>query len=109
MNKADLVERVFKQANLPSKAAAKRALEAALKAIVDEVSRGETVTLARFGTFMPRPRKAAQRINPRTKMRIQVPSKVVPGFKAGRSFKQTVARSLRVEIGTGGKPTVRRA
>lgn len=109
MNKADLVDRVFKQAKLPSKAAAKRALEVALSAIVDEVSRGETVTLARFGTFSPRARKAAQRINPRTKMRIQVPSKVVPGFKAGRSFKQTVARSLRVEMGMGGKPTVRRA
>ena len=109
MNKADLVERVAAQAKLPSKAAAKRALEVALKAIVDTVAQGEAVTLARFGTFLPRPRKAAQRINPRTKMRIQVPSKVVPGFKAGRSFKQAVNRSLRVESGMGGKLTVRRA
>ncbi len=92
MNKSDLVELVTERAKLPSKASAKRALEAALNAIMDAVARGESVTLARFGTFQPVVRKAARRFNPRTRQPIEVPAKRVPKFKAGRKFKQLVSK-----------------
>lgn len=93
MNKSDLVELVTARAKLSSKAAGKRALEAALNAIMDAVARGESVTLARFGTFQPVVRKAARRFNPRTRQPIDVPAKRVPKFKAGRKFKQLVSKS----------------
>lgn len=92
MNKSDLAELITAQAKLPSKAAGKRALEAALNAIMDAVARGESVTLARFGTFQAVTRKAARRFNPRTRQPIDVPAKRVPKFKAGRKFKQLVAK-----------------
>ena len=92
MNKSDLAELITARAKLPSKAAGKRALEAALDAIMDAVARGDSVTLARFGTFQPVVRKAARRFNPRTRQPIDVPSKRVPKFKAGRKFKQLVSK-----------------
>ncbi len=92
MNKSELAELIAQQAKLPSKAAGKRALDATLAAIMDAVARGNSVTLARFGTFQPVVRKAARRFNPRTRQPIDVPSKRVPKFKAGRKFKQLVAK-----------------
>lgn len=92
MNKSQLVEIVFQKAKLPSKAAARRAVDAALQAIMDAVARGNSVTLARFGTFRPAMRKGGRRFNPRTRQPMEVPSKKVPRFKAGQRFKQMVAR-----------------
>lgn len=92
MNKSDLAELVARQAKLPSKTAAKRALDATLNAIMEAVARGDSVTLARFGTFQAVVRKAARRFNPRTRQPIDVPAKRVPKFKAGRKFKQLVSR-----------------
>lgn len=92
MNKSQLVEIVFEKAKLPSKAAARRAVDAALQAIMDAVARGNSVTLARFGTFRPAMRKGGRRFNPRTRQPMEVPAKKVPRFKAGQRFKQMVAR-----------------
>lgn len=92
MNKGQLVERIAQRTKLPSKTAAKRALDETLQAIMGAVAKGESVTLARFGTFQPVIRKAARRFNPRTRQPIQVPAKRVPKFKAGRNFKQLVAK-----------------
>lgn len=92
MNKGQLADVVFQRAKLPSKAAARRAVDVALQAIMDAVAKGESVTLARFGTFRPAMRKAGRRFNPRTRQPIQVPAKKVPRFKAGKRFKQLVAR-----------------
>ncbi len=92
MNKAELAELIVQKAKLPTKTAAKRALDITLQVIMDAVAKGESVTLARFGTFQPVMRKAARRFNPRTRQPIQVPAKRVPKFKAGRNFKQLVAK-----------------
>lgn len=92
MNKAELAELIAQRAKLPSKIAAKRALDTTLQAIMDAVAKGESVTLAGFGTFQPVLRKAARRFNPRTRQPIEVPAKRVPKFKAGRNFKQLVSK-----------------
>jgi DNA-binding protein HU-beta len=92
MNKGELVELVAQKAKLPSKAAARRAVETALRAIMEAVARGDSVTLARFGTFRATLRKAGRRFNPRTRQPMDVPAKRVPKFKAGKGFKQIVAR-----------------
>ncbi len=92
MNKGQLVEIVFQGAKLPSKAAARRAVEAALQAIMEAVARGESVTLARFGTFRPAMRQGGRRFNPRTRQPMDVPAKRVPRFRASQRFKKIVAR-----------------
>ncbi|MBI1742896.1 HU family DNA-binding protein [Candidatus Acetothermia bacterium] len=92
MNRAELAELIFKKAKLPTKVAAKRALEVALQAIMESVAKGEPVTLTGFGTFKPAMRKAARRFNPQTRQPIDVPAKKVARFKAGKDFKQRVAK-----------------
>jgi len=93
MNKAQLVDVVFQRAKLPSKAAARRAVDVALQAIMDAVAKGDSVTLSRFGTFRSAMRKGGRRFNPRTRQPMDVPSKKVPRFRAGQKFKKMVARS----------------
>lgn len=92
MNKAELAEIVAQRAKLPSKSAARRALDVTLRAIMEVVAKGQAVTLARFGTFRPVLRKAARRYNPRTRQPIDVPAKRAVKFKAGKQFKQMVAK-----------------
>ena len=50
MNKAELIEIAAKGADI-SKAAAAKALDGAMAAIVKAVSKGDNVTLVGFGTF----------------------------------------------------------
>ena len=92
MNKGQLVEIVFRKAKLPSKAAAQRAVDVALQAIMDAVAKGDSVTLSRFGSFRPAMRKGGRRFNPRTRQPMDVPSKRVPRFRAGQRFKKMVAK-----------------
>ena len=50
MNKAELIEIAAKEADI-SKAAAGKALDGIMAAVVKAVSKGDTVTLVGFGTF----------------------------------------------------------
>ena len=65
MKKSDLVTRVATQASL-SRPVADAAVNALLTAIADALANGETVTLARFGTFPTKTRPARQGRNSRT-------------------------------------------
>ena len=92
MNKTELVELIAKKAKLPSKVVAERAVNAALQAIMESVAKEESVTLTGFGNFKPAMRKAVRRINPQTRQPIDVPAKKVVKFKAGKGFKQLLAK-----------------
>jgi len=48
------------------------------------------VTLAGFGTFQIMTRKARRGVNPQTRQIIQIPSKKVPKFVPGKSFREKV-------------------
>ncbi len=96
MNKAELTEYVAKQTGL-SKRAAYEAVEATFSGITQWVSQGEEVRLTGFGTFLARPRRASQRINPQTRERISVGPKVVPGFRPGSELKEHITKRLKVD------------
>ncbi len=66
-----------------TKAQAKDALEATLKAIGENLKNGEKVTLIGFGTFSVKENPAHTGRNPRTKEAIEIPAKKVIKFKAG--------------------------
>lgn len=90
MNKAELIEVAAKEADL-SKAAAGKALDAAMAAIVKSVSKGDSVTLVGFGTFKASKRAARTGKNPKTGAAIKIAATTVPRFSAGSAFKQAVA------------------
>ncbi|HXF66937.1 MAG TPA: HU family DNA-binding protein [Burkholderiales bacterium] len=89
MNKADLVEAVAKTAGI-SKSASEKALEGALEAIKGALSKGQSVTLAGFGTFRVGRRAARVGRNPRTGEEIRIKAARVPKFSAGKALKDAV-------------------
>ena len=90
MNKAELIEVAAKEAGL-SKAAANKALDAMVAAVVKTVSKGDTVTLVGFGTFKSAKRAARTGKNPQTGAAIKIAATTVPKFTAGAAFKTAVA------------------
>lgn len=91
MNKKELIASIAEKGNL-NKKDAELALKATLETIQDEVANGEKVQLVGFGTFEPRERSARTGRNPKTGAEIQIPATVVPVFKAGKEFKERVAK-----------------
>jgi DNA-binding protein HU-beta len=89
MNKAQLIEAVAKSAKV-TKVDAELVLNTALDTIKKSVKKGDDVTLIGFGTFTKSKRKARTGRNPQTGKEIKIPAMVVPKFRAGREFKDTV-------------------
>ncbi len=89
MNKNDLIDAIADKADL-SKASAGRALDGALSAITETLSKGDSVSLVGFGTFSVKARAARQGRNPRTGETIQIGASNTPGFKAGKALKDAV-------------------
>ena len=89
MNKTELIEHIAKNADL-SKAAATRALEAALGAIKTTLRKGGAVSLVGFGTFAVGKRAARTGRNPRTGAAVKIKASKVPKFKAGKGLKDAV-------------------
>ncbi|MCB1929228.1 MAG: HU family DNA-binding protein [Rhodocyclaceae bacterium] len=89
MNKSELIDQVADQAEI-SKAAAGRALDAAIGSIKNALKKGGTVTLVGFGTFYVGKRAARTGRNPRTGANIKIKSAKVPKFRAGKGLKDAV-------------------
>lgn len=90
MKKSDLIEVAATEADI-SKAAAGRALDAILAAVVKAVAKGDSVTLVGFGTFKSSKRAARTGRNPATGAEIKIAAATVPRFTAGAGFKAAVA------------------
>lgn len=91
MNKVELVAAIAEKSGL-SKKDAEKALAATLDSIIGAVKKGDKVALVGFGTFESRKRGARTGRNPRTKETIKIPATKVPAFKAGKGFKDAVAK-----------------
>ena len=91
MNKVELIASVAEKAGL-SKKDAEKAVSAILDSVVEAVASGDKVQLVGFGTFEVRNREARTGRNPRTKETIQIPASKQPVFKAGKAFKDEVAK-----------------
>ena len=66
-------------------------VNAFIEVVEDELAKGHEVRLVGFGTFKPVQRKARKAINPKTLEPIDIPSRRVPKFVAGKDFKEKVA------------------
>lgn len=89
MNKSELIDFVASAADM-SKVAAGNALDAIIGGITSALKSGEQVTLVGFGSFVVRERAARKGHNPKTGEAIQIKAAKVPGFKAGKAFKEAM-------------------
>ena len=89
MNKTDLIAAVAEKAGL-AKTDAKKALEAFVSTVSEELAKGEKIALIGFGTFSVSEKSARTGINPATKQTITIPAKKVGKFKAGAELAEKV-------------------
>lgn len=89
VNKTELIDAIAKNADL-SKAAAGRALDAAVAAVQQALKKGNMVTLVGFGTFYVGKRAARNGRNPQTGATIKIKAAKVPKFRAGKSLKDAL-------------------
>ena len=91
MNKTQLVAAVAEKANL-SKKDAEAAVAAVIASVEGALKAGDKVQLVGFGTFEVRERSARQGRNPQTGKTVEIPASKVPAFKAGKAFKDAIAK-----------------
>ncbi len=91
MNKTELIAVVAENAGMTKKDT-ERMVNATLDAITAALCKGEKVQISGFGTFEVKEREARIGRNPHTKEAIEIPATKVPGFKASKALKDTVAK-----------------
>ena len=90
MTKAELVEKMAKDAGI-SKAAAGKALESFTSNVTKALKKKDgKVTLVGFGTFQKTRRKARKGRNPQTGEAIKIKAKNVVKFKPGKKLSSSV-------------------
>jgi len=96
MTKAELVERVSNQINLTKKQT-EVVVNTVFSSITESLAEGKKVELRGFGSFRIRQRNARIGRNPKSGQKVEVPSKKVPFFKAGKELRQLVDNHAKVE------------
>ena len=90
MTKAELIEKMAKEASI-SKVAAGKALDSFMDGVTKALKKKDgKVTLVGFGTFMKARQKARKGRNPQTGEPIKIKARNVVKFKAGKKLKESV-------------------
>lgn len=89
MNKGDLIDLVASNTG-ESRAGAARMVEAVLDSIVQGVNKDAKVSIAGFGTFKKKFRKARVCLNPSTKVPMQVQASTTIGFSPSETLRNGV-------------------
>ena len=89
MNKAELIEAMANESGL-TKADAKKALDAFIKATGGALAKGDRVALVGFGSFSVSMREARKGRNPQTGAEITIAAKKVIKFKPGSELAESV-------------------
>lgn len=90
MNKAGLAEALANKVGL-SKKEGEAVVEALAEIVTSTLVSGGTVNIAGFGQFSAKTRKGRIGVNPQNPSeKIQIPSVVVPKFKAGKGLKDAL-------------------
>src|SRR5678816_2761889 len=86
MTKADLVEKVAKEADMTKKDA-EQLVEIIFDSIIGTLNQGEKIELRGFGSFRGRQRNSRKGRNPKTGAAVDIPAKRVAYFKPGKELK----------------------
>ena len=90
MNKAELIDSISEKVGL-SKKETEDVIDTMTDTIIAKLKAGDEVTLTGFGAFSARTRKGRIGVNPRNPQeKIEIPSVVVPKFKAGKNLKEAL-------------------
>jgi DNA-binding protein HU-beta len=89
MTKAELIEKVSKDAKV-TKAAAGKSIDAIIDGITKALKKGDRVSLVGFGSFSISKRKARTGRNPQTGKPIKIAARKVAKFKAGSALRKAV-------------------
>jgi DNA-binding protein HU-beta len=92
MNRKELIELMLKDRALASmsKKQANQFIDLFLETIKKTVKKGEDVTLVGFGTFTKTRKASRLGVNPSTGERIRIRARVVPKFKPGKPWKESL-------------------
>ena len=91
MTKNELISAIAEKSGMTKKDAEK-ALAAVVDTLTEAMVKGDKVSLAGFGAFETKTRKARIGRTPKTKEAIEIPATRVPVFKAGTALKASVAK-----------------
>ena len=89
MNKAGIVDIVSTKLDMTKKAA-EDAVDMVFDSIMENLSKGEEVSIAGFGVFLVKKREARMGVNPRTGEKLQIKATTTPKFRAGKALKEAV-------------------
>lgn len=92
MNRKELIDILLKDRDLSSmtKKQANQFIDVMLETIKRTVKKGEDVTLVGFGTFTKTRKASRLGVNPSTGERIRIRARVVPKFKPGKPWKDSL-------------------
>jgi len=91
MNKAELIAKISKEAEIP-KVAASKAMEAFMEAISKSLKKGQSVSLLGFGSFSVVNRAARTVRNPRTGKPMKIKATKAVRFRVGKNLKEAVKK-----------------
>ncbi len=89
MNKVGIVEVIHGLLG-GTKVQAEQVVDTVFDTIVKSMKSGDEVSIAGFGVFAVKQRKARTARNPKTGATVQVPATKVPKFRAGKGLKDAV-------------------
>jgi DNA-binding protein HU-beta len=89
MNKTEFISAVAEKSGL-SKTDAKKAIEAFVDTVSEELKKGGKVALLGFGSFTIAEKSARKGVNPKTKEPIDIPARKAVKFKAGAELSDLV-------------------
>jgi len=91
MTRSELIEKLSVQyTGLFTNEQMKVIVKVILEIIKESLAGGDKVEIRGFGSFRLRHRKKREGRNPKTGMKVLVPEKSVPFFKAGKELKELV-------------------
>ena len=96
MTKAELVERVANQINLTKKQT-EVVVNTVFSSITESLAEGKKGELRGVGSFRSRQRNARVGRNPKSGQKVEVPSKKVPFFKAGKELRELVDEHEKIQ------------
>ncbi len=92
LTKADLVEEVVKNTELPRKDS-EDIVETIFEGIIGALQNGDKIEIRGFGSFRTRQRRGRIGRNPKTGAKVEVPPKRIPFFKPSKELKDFVNTS----------------
>ena len=91
MNKTEFVAAVAKESKA-TQTDVKKFLEASIDTIIKAVAKGDKVEFVGFGSFTKKLQKGRSGTVPGSTKKYSTKDKNVPSFKAGKAFKERVAK-----------------